>query len=122
MIKASKLAFVLAVFVSITGFSWGGKIGEAMKLAVHCETDKAVEVITEGEGDGFLGTMAFLEHESILREAGRDKEADAVRKRRESNTPDMTDQAKADAEKSVQETVANIRKEREKQTGSATCN
>jgi len=44
-----------------------------------------------------------------------------VRKRRESNTPDMTDQAKADAEKSVQETVANIRKEREKQTGSATC-
>ena len=121
MIKASKLAFVLAVFVSITGFSWGGKIGEAMKLAVHCETDKAVKVITEGEGDGFLGTMALLEHESILREAGRDKEADAVRKRRESNTPDVTDQAKADAEKSVQETVANIRKEREKQTGSATC-
>jgi hypothetical protein len=121
MIKASKLAFFLAIFVSITGFSWGGKIGEAMKLAVHCETDKAVKVITEGEGDGFLGTMALLEHESILREAGRDKEADAVRKRRESNTPDMTDQAKADAEKSVQETVANIRKEREKQTGSATC-
>jgi hypothetical protein len=122
MTKASKLAFVLGVFVSTTGFSWGGKIGEAMKLAVHCETDKAVEVITEGEGDGFLGTMAFLEHESILREAGRDKEADAVRKRRESGNPDMTDKAKADAEKSVQDTVAAIRKEREKQTGSATCN
>ena len=122
MIKASKLAFVVAVFVLTTGFSWGGKIGEAMKLAVHCETDKAVKVITEGEGDGFLGTMAFLEHESILREAGRDKEADEVRARRESNTPDMTDQAKADAEKAVLQTVENIRKEREKQTGSATCN
>lgn len=121
MAKISKLAFFLALYVSITGFSWGGKIGEAMKLAVHCETDKAVAVITEGEGDGLLGTMAFLEHESILRDAGRDNEADAVRERRESNTPDMTDQAKAEAEKAVQDTVANIRKEREKQTGSATC-
>ena len=122
MIKALTLALVLAVFVFITGFSWGGKIGEAMKLAVHCETDEAVAVITEGEGDGLLGAMAILEHESILREAGRDREADAVRARRESGTPDMTAQEKADAEKSVQQTVANIRKEREKRTGSATCN
>ena len=122
MIKALKLAFVLAVFVFITGFSWGGKIGEAMKLAVHCETDEAVAVIAEGEGDGLLGAMAILEHESILREAGRDREADAVRARRESAKPDMTAQEKADAEKSVQETVAAIRKEREKSTGNATCN
>ena len=121
MLKASKLAFFLAIFVSITGFSWGGKIGEAMKLAVHCETDKAVKVITEGEGDGVLGTMAFLEHEAILRDAGRNQAADMVRKKRESNTPDMTDQDKADAEKAVRDTVENIRKEREKQTGSATC-
>jgi hypothetical protein len=122
MIKLSKFALFLCVFVSITGFSWGGKTGEAMKLAVHCETDKAVAVITEGEGDGFLGTMAFLEHESILREAGRDKEADAVRAKRESGNPDMTNQEKADAEKSVQDTVAAIRKEREERTGNATCN
>ena len=122
MIKALKLAFVLAVFVFITGFSWGGKIGEAMKLAVHCETDEAVAVITEGEGDGLLGAMAILEHESILREAGRDREADAVRSRRESAKPDMTAQEKAYAEKSVHETVAAIRKELEKRTGNATCN
>ena len=121
MIKVSKFALFVFFFVSITGFSWGGKIGEAMKLAVHCQTDKAVEVISKGEGGGFLGTMAFLEHEAILRDAGRNKEADAVQARRESGNPEMTDKEKADAEKSVQDTVAAIRKEREKQTGKAEC-
>lgn len=122
MKKISKFAFALVVFFSITGFSWGGKIGEAMKLAVNCETDKAVEVITKGEGDGMLGTMAFLEHEAILRDAGRDNEADAVRANRESANPDMTGTEKADAEKSVQDTVAAIRKERKERTGHAECN
>ena len=116
-----KFVGFLAVFVSLTGFTWGGKWAEAMKLAVHCETDKALKVIVPGEGDGFLGTMAILEHEAILREAGRDKDADVVQAKRESMQPGMTDKEKADAEKSIQETVANIRKEREKQTGSAEC-
>lgn len=116
-----KFVGFLAVFVSLTGFTWGGKWAEAMKLAVHCETDKALKVIVPGEGDGFLGTMAILEHEAILREAGRDKDADAVRAKRESQQPDMTDKEKADAEKGIQDTVDNIRKERKKQTGSAEC-
>jgi hypothetical protein len=122
MIKASKFALFLVIFTSLTGFSWGGKIGEAMKLAVHCEIDKAVEVISKGEGDGILGTMAFLEHEAILRDAGRNKEADAVQAKRESGNPELTDKERADAEKSVRDTVSAIRKEREKQTGKAECN
>ena len=122
MVNILKFAGLLVVFISITGFSWVGKIGEAMKHAVHCDTDKALEVIVEGEGDGFLGTMAFLEHEAILRDAGRNSEADAVRAKRESNQPDMTDKEKADAEKAVRDTVDAIRKERKKQTGAAQCN
>lgn len=121
MFKILKFVGLLAVFVSLTGFTWGGKWAEAMKLAVHCKTDKALEVIVPGEGDGILGTLAILEHEAILREAGRDKDADAVRAKRESQQPDMTDKEKADAEKGIQDTVDNIRKERKKQTGSAEC-
>ncbi len=66
--------------------------------------------------------MAFLEHEAILRDAGRSKDADAVQAKRESGSPEMTAKEKADAEKSVQDTVAAIRKEREKRTGKAECN
>jgi len=49
------------------------------------------------------------------------READAVQAKRESGNPEMTDKEKADAEKSVKDTVAAIREEREKQTGKAEC-
>lgn len=42
--------------------------------------------------------MAFLEHEAILRDAGRSKDADAVQAKRESGSPEMTAKEKADAE------------------------
>ena len=57
MFKILKFVGLLAVFVSLTGFTWGGKWAEAMKLAVHCKTDKALEVIVPGEGDGILGKI-----------------------------------------------------------------
>lgn len=94
---------------------------KGLKLAVHCKTEEALKVLDEAEkGGGLSAKLAILEREAVLREAGRDEEADAVRAKRE-NDPNTTDKDKAEAEKSIQDTIENIRKEREKQTGSRTC-
>ena len=95
-------------------------IAEGMKLAVNCQTDKALTAISTSEqGSGVTANIATLEHEAILRDAGRTGEAEAIRAKRESD-PNMSEKDKADAEKAVLDTVENLRDEREKQTGSRT--
>ena len=85
-----------------------------VKLAVQGKTDEALAVLEKAEkGSGFTAIFAALEREAVLREAGRMDEADALRKKRESR-PGMTEKEKADDQKAIQETVENIRKEREK--------
>jgi hypothetical protein len=64
--------------------------------------------------------MATLSREAVLREAGRTEEAEALRIEREKQGG-LSEDEKAEAEKSIQETVENIRHEREKMTGQRLC-
>ena len=69
---------------------------------------------------GFAAELAVLEKVVVLIDAGREKEANDVMAERNERTDASEDEiAKADA--SVEETLENLRDEREKQTGSRTC-
>ena len=106
---------------ALTGVLFACAIANSLKLAVHCQTEQALSKLDDAEKSGGLtAKLAILEREAILREAGRINEAEAVRAKRESQ-PGTTEKDKADAEKAVQDTVQNIRKEREKQTGTPVC-
>jgi hypothetical protein len=117
MVKFFRVVFLLAVATSLSSCT----AVKALKLAVNCQTDEAMKVIMKAEESGGLtGQLAILEHEAVLRDAGRIEEAEAVRAKRESQ-PGLTEKDKADAEKAILETIENIRKERKTQTGSAAC-
>ena len=117
-----KLTGLLLMVASISGFSIAGAVGEGMKLAVECKTDEAVKVLSDAqEKRGLTGALAILELEAVLRDAGRDEEADAIQAKRESQQAGMTEKQKDEAEKAILKTVDNIQTERKKQTGSATC-
>lgn len=117
-----KLTGLLLMAASISGFSIAGAVGEGMKLAVECKTDEAVKVLSDAqEKRGLTGALAILELEAVLRDAGRDEEADAIQAKRESQQAGMTEKQKDEAEKAILKTVDNIQTERKKQTGSATC-
>lgn len=99
----------------------GCSIAQGMKYAVQCDADKAIASIVDNEKDpGLMSNLAYLEHEAILREAGRIEEADKIRQKREQIFK-LSAQEKAEAEKAITETVDNIRSERLKQTGSRSC-
>ena len=116
------LTGLLLLAASISGFSIAGAVGEGMKLAVECKTDEALEVLDKAQKKrGLTGALAILELEAVLRDAGRDEQADAIQAKRESKQAGMTEKQKEEAEKAILETVDNIRNERKKQTGSATC-
>ena len=117
-----KLTGLLLMAASISGFSIAGAVGEGMKLAVECKTDEAVKVLSDAqEKRGLTGALAILELEAVLRDAGRDEEADAIQAKRESQHAGMTEKQKDEAEKAILKTVDNIQTERKNQTGSATC-
>ena len=117
-----KLTGLLLMAASISGFSIAGAVGEGMKLAVECKTDEAVKVLSDAqEKKGLTGALAILELEAVLRDAGRDEEADAIQAKRESQQAGMTEKQKDEAEKAILKTVDNIQTERKNQTGSATC-
>lgn len=117
-----KLTGLLLMAASISGFSIAGAVGEGMKLAVECKTDEAVKVLSDAqEKRGLTGALAILELEAVLRDAGRDEEADAIQAKRESQQAGMTEKQKDEAEKAILKTVDNIQTERKNQTGSATC-
>ena len=115
------LTGLLLLPASSFGFSIAGAVGEGMKLAVECKTDEALEVLDKAQKKrGLTGALDILELEAVLRDAGRDEEADALQAKRESTQAGMTENQKEEAEKAILETVDNIRNERKKQTGSAT--
>lgn len=94
---------------------------EGIKQAIKCNYDEALKrldtAIAEG---GFAAELAVLEKAVVLIDAGREKEAREVMAERNERVDASEDEiAKADA--SVQETLGNLRGEREKQTGSRSC-
>ena len=94
---------------------------EGMKLAIKCKHDEALQkfdmAIAEG---GFAAQLADLEKVVVLIDAGRDKEAKDVMAERNARI-DASEDEISEAEASVEETLENLRDEREKQTGRRTC-
>jgi Tfp pilus assembly protein PilF len=94
---------------------------EGMKLAIKCTYDEALQkfdkAIAEG---GFAAQLAALEKVVVLIDAGRDREAKEVMAERNARI-DASENEISEAEASVEETLENLRDEREKQTGRRTC-
>ena len=117
MVNLFRVIFLIAIVASISACA----IGKSIKLAVDCQTDEALQVIDEAaKGGGVTAEMAKLEREAVLRDAGRIDEAESYRAQRESK-PGMTEKEKTEAQESILKTVEELRKDREKRTGSPEC-
>jgi hypothetical protein len=117
MVNFFKVVFLIA----IAGLISACAISKSKKLAVDCQTDEALQVIDEAaKGGGLTAEIAKLEREAVLRDAGRIDEAESYRAQRESK-PGMTEKENQDAQESILKTVEDIRKDREKRTGSPEC-
>lgn len=122
MIKAACLFFIIAT-LSACVFKFGDidSIKKGNELAIDCKPDEALKALDAAEqSEGLAVILADYEREAILRETGRIEDAEAVKAARDSRT-DLDEKTKVDAEASILETVQNIRKEREKRTGSPKC-
>jgi hypothetical protein len=98
-----------------------GAVRDANELAIECRTDEALAAAEQAAQGGGLGSyVADLQKVVILRDAGRMAEADAAMAERNKRA-DATAEEAAEAEQAVQESLAELRAEREKKTGSATC-
>ncbi len=92
-----------------------------MKQATKCNYDKALQKFeTAMAGGGFAAELAVLEKVVVLIDAGREREAQEVMAERNERI-DASEEEISEAEASIQETLKNLRDEREKETGSRTC-
>ena len=97
-----------------------GAVKEAEELAINCKTDEALAALDRAKGEmSIAAAIADLQRVVILRDAGRTAEADAAMAER--NTRWKADAKNADdAEKSVAQSVEQMRAERQKRTGRRT--
>jgi hypothetical protein len=98
-----------------------GAVKEASELAIDCRLEEALVAVRRAEdGGGLSSYIADLEEVVFLRDAGRTAEADAALAERNARM-EGTDEAAAETEQAIEESLARLREEREKRTGSATC-
>jgi len=91
----------------------------AMELAIQCKTDDAIATSRIASQSGGLGgSLGDIERLVILREAGRDTQADAARATLLS-TPGSVSAAELD--KTTMQGVEQIRSDRAKRTGKRQC-
>ncbi len=109
---------------ALTACGWAGdtrSVKDANELAIECRTDEALAAVEQAEqGGGLSSYLADLQEVVILRDAGRMAEADAAMAARNERI-EADPESAAEAEEAVKESLAQLRAEREKETGSATC-
>ena len=117
--------FLLVAGVSMATLYACGSLGdtravkEANKLAIGCETDKALAAVDRAAQGGGLGAnLADLQQVVILRDAGRTAEANAAMAERNARAGA---EAAAEAERAVSQSLDDLRAEREKQTWQRVC-
>lgn len=89
--------------------------------AVQCHHEAALQHLDKAiAAGGFAAELAVLEKIVVLFDAGREAEARQAMTERNQRTGASEDDI-AEAESSVEETLENLRDEREKKTGSRTC-
>ena len=126
MNPTSKIKALLAILTLTTLSACGmvgdtGSVKDANELAIECRTDEALAaVIKAEEGGGLSSYIADLQKVVILQDAGRMAEAEAAMAERNKRAEASAEDAK-EAEDAVAESLAELRAEREKKTGSATC-
>ena len=126
MNPTSKIKALLAILTLATLSACGmvgdtGSVKDANELAIECRTDEALAAVVKAEeGGGLSSYIADLQKVVILQDAGRMAEAEAAMAERNKRAEASPEDAK-EAEDAVAESLAELRAEREKQTGSATC-
>lgn len=94
---------------------------KANRLAIECETDKALAAVDRAAQGGGLGAnIADLRRVVILRDAGRTAEANAAMAERNARAG-ADAEAAAEAERAVSKSLNDLRAEREKRTGKRVC-
>lgn len=120
----ARLTLAALVVPALAACGWMGdtrSVKDANKLAIECRTDEALAAVEQAEqGGGLSSYLAELQKVVFLRDAGRMAEADAAMAARNAR-PEVDAENAAEAEDAVAESLAELRKEREKKTGSATC-
>jgi hypothetical protein len=98
-----------------------GAIRDANELAVACRHDEALALLDRAQqGGGLSAYIAELEQVVFLRDAGRYSEASALLAERNTRAQASDDDV-AEAEAAIEKSLAELRKEREKKSGRATC-
>ncbi len=96
-------------------------VKEANELAINCKTDEALAQLDQIPREkNVASAMSDLQRVVILRDAGRQAEADAALAERNKRW-EVDEKTAAESEKSISEGVASLRAEREKRFGKATC-
>ena len=118
---------LLVAGVSMATLSACGSLGdtsavkEANKLAIGCETDKALAAVDRAaQSGGLSANIADLQQVVILRDAGRTAKANAAMAERNARAG-ADAEAAAEAERAVSKSLDDLRAEREKQTGQRVC-
>ena len=114
-------AFAIALLTSCGTLGDTGAVKEANELAIACKTDQALRAVDRAARGGGLGAnIADLQRVVILRDAGRLSEADAALAARNARAG-ADAEAAAKAERAVSKSLADLRAERQKQTGRRVC-
>ena len=96
-------------------------VNEASEVAIVCKTNEALAAVDRASGGGGLGAcISDLQRVVMLRDGGRSAQADAAMAERNKRWG-VGARAAAEAEKSVAESVEQMRYERQKRTGRRTC-
>jgi hypothetical protein len=112
---------LLQACASVPGVGDVSAVKEANELAITCRTDEALAVVNRAvQSGGMAGAFGDLQRVVILRDAGRMTEAEAAMAARNRRWKVDAENA-AEAERAVDESVAEMRAEREKRTGRRTC-
>ncbi len=115
------LLTLLLLSACIFKFGDTDAINEASELAIDCKTEEALATLDRASQSGGLSaSIADLLRVSVLRDAGRDQEADAAMADRNKRW-NVDAQSADDDEKAIAETVEKIRSERQQRTGKRTC-
>lgn len=110
------------MLAACAGFQPGGPtVGEEepSDMAIACRTDEALAAADRmGAQGGLAEQLAVYEKIVILTDAGRDEEAAALAP---AYLATSADRSPSELDRRVQETVANMREQRQDQSGSARC-
>ncbi len=120
----SSIVVVMLAATVLTGCGMAGdtqSIKSATDLAIYCRTDEALAALDKAQQGGGLGKyLSYVERVGILRDAGRTAEAEKALKAYMA-LPETASSDPEKTEKSIQEFIDEMRKERKERTGSASC-